>query len=153
MDRTRMRFFFSRRRGFTYIEALIILVIVGLGLVPLLDLLITSFKMNQAGYQYLQANLSSQEMLTILKNSPADRFREAKFSPVSLSPDDIGYNFHDEFGRFQPEGEIIVEQWDFDDVFKVSIKVSWLEKAKKKDNKVYYILSLSNNKFLKLGDL
>lgn len=143
----------KQKRGFSYIEALIIMVIVGLGLVPLVDLWITSFRMNQSGYQYLQANLAAQEILSNLKNSHPSLIHNTALHGKKLAAADIRYSFSEEFNRFKPDSEIEITYGDFDDIYQIRINIIWHEKNRRINSENYYLLGFDYDKYLRIGDL
>lgn len=127
--------------------------VVGLGLIPLIDLWITSYRMNNAGYQYLQANLTSQEILALLKSAQPEVVKKASESGVPLKSQDIGYIFKSEFQKFNPQAEIKVSDYDLTNLYQVVIRLSWVEGTKRKQSVTYYILNFASCNFLKIGDL
>lgn len=140
----------TNRNGFNYIEVLIVVAIVGIALVPLINLFITSFRMNRAGYYYLQANLCAQEMLQLI-NEKKDNI-DFENLPVSFDNSKIGYDFNDAFSRYSPKASISISDDDFSNLYNVDISVSWKERGKKHKSVTHALIARNDGNLLKLGD-
>jgi len=138
------------KNGFNYIEVLIVVAIVGIALIPLINLFITSFRMNRAGYYYLQANLCAQEILQLI-NEKKDTL-DLEHIPKTFDSSTLGYDFNDSFSNYSPVAEITISDYDFSDLYKIDISVSWKEKGKKHKSLTHAIISSNSGKLLKLGD-
>lgn len=141
---------FMKNQGFGYIEALLVIIIVGIALTPMVNLFLTTFRLNRAGYQYLQASLCSQTILSILRSKI--KTLNIEYSKVKLNASDIGYVFPKEFLNFKPEVEIVLSPYQNNTIHS-NIKIIWYEKKKKREFTIDYLFSTISGRNLKMGEL
>jgi prepilin-type N-terminal cleavage/methylation domain-containing protein len=136
--------------GFNFIEVLIVVAIIGIALIPLINLFMTSFRMNKAGYYYLQANLCAQEILELIKEEKSSI--DFTHTPMVISEKKLGYKFNDSFSKYSPTATIKLSDYDFEKLYEVAITIKWKEQGKKYKTTTYALISNNRGNFFKVGD-
>ena len=136
-----------KHQGLGYIEALIVIAVVGFALVPMIHLFITSFRLNKAGYEYLQANLSAQEIISLLKSK---KYTNIDFE-TSIDIKKLDYEFPKEFRNFNPTAYVSLKPYA-ENMVLVSVYIDWTEKNTKHRLVNNLLLSKISGRDLKTGD-
>jgi len=121
---------------------------VAIALIPLINLFITSFRMNRAGYYYLQANLCAQDILQIINERKLQLFDNV---PASLSSDSLNYKFSNTFSKYNPSAFISLSESDLPGLFQIDIIVNWIERGKKHSSTTHALIAENSSYLFSLG--